>query len=169
MDANGHTGHKLEDLSGVPSATTHRFLKGTHKQPTDDTISRWAKVYKVTKAQLRGEEPIQHVLIPPSTPDSSSVQESHFSHLTREEKTTLKILGRLRREPKKLWLRLGIELSDPPENAADAADVKALLAKTGHIQRREERRQLPDRRMGGGSSYAPAKQQAAADKGKNRA
>lgn len=153
----------LENLSGVPAPTTYRFLKGEHKEPRSSIVRQWARVYGVTEAQLRGYEPIQGALIPTTT-DSNSVQVKDFPHLTREEKTTLNILRRIRKESKKLWLRLGVELSGPPEDAEGAAEIKSLLAKTGYVQRRQDRRQLPDRRMGDGSSYAPAKQRSLSEK-----
>lgn len=159
MKANGHTGHRLEDLSGVPSATTYRFLRGVHANPDVSTIRKWAEVYGVSETQLLGNEPIQGVLIPPGENQRRPV-DNDLPHLTKEEKTILKIARKINRESKRAWLKIGIDLSSPPESKEEAADIKLMLVDAAWPQRGKERRAQTDRRARqayGGSTYGPAK------------
>lgn len=159
MDSRGHTGHSLEDLCGVPSATTYRFLKGKHGEPKATTIRKWAKLYGLTETQLRGYEPIQGVLIPV---DGEEKAPTAFTHLTKEEKAVLKILHHIRKEAKHAWLKIGLQLSTEQNEMTDGKDAGDWHG--------TERRRMEDRRQTGGSnSYRPTVEQRGLSRGKQTA
>jgi transcriptional regulator with XRE-family HTH domain len=167
MVQHGHSGHRLENLSGVPSATTNRFLRGEHKEPTGATFRKWAKVYGITETQLRGYEPIQGVLLPAEPKEGIKTENDGFPHLTREEKAALKVLRRIKEDSKRAWLKIGMDLAGPSKTEAEAEDIRTLIAETGSRRSGVPRRSKPDRRMGNGPAYGPAKHQAGlAEKGK---
>jgi hypothetical protein len=107
MDANGHTGHSLYELSGVPPATTYRFLNGVIGEPRTETIRRWAGVYGVSEAQLRGTEPINSLTVEKQSEPSMSLK----SVLTRDELATDKGMRALDKDTRRAWLKIGKELS----------------------------------------------------------
>lgn len=72
MAAKGHKGHTLSVLSGVPGPTIYRFLIGKHDDPKSANVKKWAEVYGVTEAQLRGLEPIPWINEVPDVPSAST-------------------------------------------------------------------------------------------------
>ena len=139
MEKKGHTGHALEALSGVPSATIYRFLRGKHHNPNPDTVRKWAGAYGITESQMRGDVPINWLgpLCPDSTPSRNPVE-----FLTLEERKTLKIMRKIRAESRKTWIKMGIELSLIPEGATSTADFNPPKKQTQPKgeRRRAERR-----------------------------
>lgn len=65
MRAAGHSPRDLHAICGVTPSTTHRFLDGTHRDPSARTVRKWAQVYNVTESQLRGFEPLDHMPVLP--------------------------------------------------------------------------------------------------------
>lgn len=112
MDSQGHTGHSLYELSGVPSATTYRFLSGSHGEPRSSTIRRWARVYGVTEAQLRGSEPIDGVAV--QNPGEEDIPLA--SVLTRDELEAIEGMRRLDKETRRSWLKLTKQLCRDTED-----------------------------------------------------
>jgi transcriptional regulator with XRE-family HTH domain len=131
MESKGLTGHSLYDLSGVPSATTYRFLTGRHGSPHADTVRRWAQALGVTEAQLFGHAPIENLEVD----KSSEVPMTLESVLTQDELAAIEGMRRLDKETRRSWLRL----------------TKLLCKNTQASPRPKagEQRVTPDRRRGG--------------------
>jgi len=131
MESKGHTGHSLYELSGVPSATTYRFLTGSHGEPRSSTIRRWARVYGVTEAQLRGSEPIVDLNVENPGEQPLTLE----SVLTQDELAAIEGMRGLDKETRRSWLKL----------------TKLLCKNTQAIPRQKagDQRTTPDRRRGG--------------------
>lgn len=102
MEKNGHTGHSLYELSGVPSATTYRFLTGSHGEPRSTTVRRWARVYNITERQLRGDEPIEGLTVENPGQQPMTLE----SVLTNDELAAIEGMRQLDKETRRSWLRL---------------------------------------------------------------
>jgi phage repressor protein C with HTH and peptisase S24 domain len=72
MQHHGDSEYTLEEKSGVPQPTTHRFLKGQNKTANEGTVAKWAAAYKVSVSQLRGDMPIPYLTDTTFNFDSSS-------------------------------------------------------------------------------------------------
>lgn len=107
MDSKGHTGHSLYELSGVPPATTYRFLNGFIGEPRSDTIRKWASVYGVSEAQLRGSEKIDELGV--EKPEEPALRLE--SMLTRDELAAIEGMRTLDKDTRRAWLRIAKELS----------------------------------------------------------
>lgn len=110
MAAHGHSGHTLEEISGVPAPTTYRFLNGEHYDPKTETVRQWAKAYEITEAQMRGLVPLDPVTnaVLASIPPVDLV----MPRLTLEEKDVLTVMSRITPEARKSWLKTGRDLAD---------------------------------------------------------
>lgn len=111
MEKNGHTGHSLYELSGVPPATTYRFLNGFIGEPRSSTVRRWARVYNLTEAQLYGHEPIDGVVVENPGQEPMTLE----SVLTRDELAAIDGMRRLDKETRRSWLRITKLLCDNSE------------------------------------------------------
>lgn len=109
MALHRYSGHKLEELCGVPAGTTYRYLRGDHGEPKADTIQRWASAFGLTEGQLRG-----HVSLNPKlAAELAAVPPLDLSlpRLTAEEKEMLTVMRQINKESRRTWLRLGHELA----------------------------------------------------------
>lgn len=62
MALRDENAYALEERSGVPQATTNRFLTGKHGEPRSKTVRKWASAYNLTESQLRGDSPLPDTL-----------------------------------------------------------------------------------------------------------
>lgn len=110
MALHGYSGHKLEELCGVPAGTTYRFLRGAHEEPKGDTIKRWAEAFGITEGQLRGHVPLSPKLaaklaaVPPL--------DLMVPRLTDEEKEVVMVLRGIRKESRLPWIKIGKALTN---------------------------------------------------------
>lgn len=111
MESKGHTGHSLYELSGVPSATTYRFLSENHGEPKSTTIHRWAAVYGLSEAQLRGLEPIDGLEVEKPLAVLITLE----SVLTRDELVVIEGMRKLDKDTRRAWLKIGKELCNHAE------------------------------------------------------
>lgn len=111
MDSKGHTGHSLYELSGVPPATTYRFLNGAIKSPGPETIKKWASVYGVSEAQMRGFEKIDVVNVTKHPEPVLPLE----SLLTRDELAAIEGMRTLDKDTRRAWLKIAKELASKPE------------------------------------------------------
>jgi len=128
MDSKGHTGHSLYELSGVPAPTTYRFLNGYIKEPKQETILRWARVYGVSEAQMRGIEPItdRDLIVDRNSHPTLGAE----SVLTRDELSLIEGLRSLDKETRRAWVRIGKAISGKCEQKAEK-NVRGISGSTG--------------------------------------
>lgn len=127
MDSKGHTGHSLYELSGVPAPTTYRFLNGYIGEPRQETILRWARVYGVSEAQMRGIEPIKDLMVDrPSQPMLGAE-----SVLTRDELALIEGLRSLDKETRRAWVKIGKALSGKCEQKSEKNNVRGISGSNG--------------------------------------
>lgn len=92
MKHHGDSEYTLENKSGVPQPTTHRFLKGQNKTANEATVEKWAAAYKITVSQLRGDIPIPYLTDSTFNFDSLSneggLSGTSYSHEARENRPT---------------------------------------------------------------------------------
>lgn len=105
IKSHGHTLDDLARLSGVPAATTSRFLSGVHGEPRPKTLQCWARAYNLTEAQLRGFDPIEGCTI--ENPREPTTLESVLS---KEEVSAIEGMRSLDKETRRAWLKIGKEL-----------------------------------------------------------
>jgi hypothetical protein len=127
MDSKGHTGHSLYELSGVPAPTTYRFLNGYIGEPRQETILRWARVYGVSEAQMRGIEPINDLMV--DRPSQQPMLGAE-SVLTRDELALIEGLRSLDKETRRAWVKIGKALSGKSEQKAEK-NVRGISGSTG--------------------------------------
>lgn len=96
MDRAGHNPYYIERETGLPAATTYRFLKGDIDQPKVASIRAWASVYGVTEGQLRGDVPIPEIDVPAEKPELKDLlpldEYKHVALVKRMDKETRAIL-----------------------------------------------------------------------------
>lgn len=136
LAAKGIKPHSFYNLSGVPAATTYRYLKGDHGEPHSETIQKWARALGVSEAQLRGVLPIDGLVV--DKPES--VPLTLESVLTRDELTAIEGMRSHSADIRRAWLLIGKELC---KNTHAAPRTKA-----------GDQRATPDRRRGGNHSPA---------------
>lgn len=99
MKKAGHTPYDIERMTGLPAATTYRFLNGDIKQPREDSIKAWTKVYGLTESQLRGDAPIEGMEAPAEKPELKDLltldEYKHMSNIKSMNKEARSILYRL--------------------------------------------------------------------------
>lgn len=140
MNSKGHTGHSLYELSGVPSATTYRFLTGSHGDPRSGTVRRWARVYGISEAQMRGIEPIEHISIEKVDETSMTLE----SVLTREELKAIEGMRGLDKDLRRARLKIGTALctiAAKPERRSKTEEIAP-----DSERRNGERRSNPHKR-----------------------
>jgi transcriptional regulator with XRE-family HTH domain len=64
MDKFHHTPKNLAELSGIKAITIYKLLSGENKNPTLDTLTALCITYRISLAQLMGEEPLENRYIP---------------------------------------------------------------------------------------------------------
>lgn len=112
MKAHAHTGHKLEELCGVPAQTIYRFLNGTHGEPRSETLMKLAHAYNITEAQLRGLVPLDKRSINLNKVLASLPPEELVTpRLTLEEQAAVKVMRSIPKSSRGAWLKIGKELS----------------------------------------------------------
>ncbi len=144
MAQNELNGDALKRLSGVSGPTTTRFLAGRIDEPKSETVRRWARVFNVTEAQLRGLEPIPGITV--ENPGEPPIKLMNI--LTREELTTLAHMRSLDKPTRQAWLEIGRQLcaneQAKEEIASKHASVTRNAGSTGVRYRN------PNRKDGGG-------------------
>ena len=115
MEKAGHTPYDIERITGLPAATTYRFLSGAIDQPKNSSIRAWAKVYGVTEGQIRGDVPIQGMDAPAEKLELKDL-------LPLEEYKHISNIKSLNQEARSIVYRLAEMLVEP-----QAADHKAFI------------------------------------------
>lgn len=109
MDKAGHSPYDIERISGLPAATTYRFLEGKIGSPSPPTVKKWAQVYCLSESQLRGDVPIDGIEIPEETPALKDL-------LPLDEYHHVALVKRMDKETRAILYRLAEKLSDPQPN-----------------------------------------------------
>lgn len=120
MDSNNLNGDDLHRLSGVSGPTTTRFLTGRIAEPKSGTVCRWAKVFGITEAQLRGLEPIDGILV--ESPGKAPIKLENV--LTREELATIENMRALDKSTRQAWIEIGKQLCRTERTAEISAPKK---------------------------------------------
>ncbi|MEO7686661.1 MAG: helix-turn-helix transcriptional regulator [Nitrosospira sp.] len=121
LKRNNLTGHSLYEMSGVPPATTYRFLNGDIGEPRSGTVRKWAEALNVSEAQLRGTEPIDG--LPVEKPEN--VPMTLASVLTRDELVIIKGMRALDTDMRRSWIKVNIALFNHAEAGSGKKAVPA--------------------------------------------
>lgn len=106
MKKAGHTPYDIERISGLPAATTYRFLSGKITQPNDETLKAWARVYGVTEGQLRGFSPISGV---EANPEKAELKDL----LPLEEYNHVRLIRSLPDDSRNVLYKMAAMLAEP--------------------------------------------------------
>lgn len=106
MDKAGHTPYDIARITGLPAATTYRFLEGKIDNPSPSTVENWAKCYGVTEGQLRGHVPLEGF-------ESKTPPPSLKDLLPLEEYQHVKLVKSLDEKTRGILFRLAEALAEP--------------------------------------------------------
>lgn len=112
MEREGHNACDVERKSGVRQSTTFRFLKGLIKDPSSETVRKWARLYGMTESQFRGDAPIHGINVPEEPKELRDI-------LPEDEYKLLKKIKNLNPEARGVVIGL-FDLLDKKSDAANS-------------------------------------------------
>lgn len=129
MDAAGDTPYDIHQKCGIQPSTTYRFLAGGG-EPKPDTVKKWARAYRVTESQLRGDAPIEGMQMPVESPELKDL-------MTLDEYRLHTNMKKLSTEARSILHRLASMLAEEPQSANPEA---ILQRRVEHVYPNGERR-----------------------------
>lgn len=99
LDKRNWNAYDLENRSGVPQPTIHRFLTGKHEDLRSRNVGKIAKALDITESQLRGLEPIPEI-------EDQATSDNRLPGSNRLMETLSKVNERTVSETERYWLQI---------------------------------------------------------------